>query len=120
METDILQNPLEASGRQHIRVDGPRTVDFSSITIGRFRAFAGQIAACFAIKGGDCGSATASGVDSTYTGWFVSPLNDLEFTFTLGYDPGVLKPGTYDAVQQALNATTMQYAIGAQFSLTLH
>lgn len=118
--SNILLNPLEASNRQGMQLTSRRSISFSSITIGRFRAFAGQIGACLALPGKDCGSATQSGVDNTYTGWFASPLADREFIFTFGYDAGVLPPGTYDAVQQALNATTMQFAVGAAFTLALH
>lgn len=116
---DILVNQLEANNRQALRVTGRRSISFSSITVGRFRAFAGQIAACMALPGQDCGTATARGADGTYTGWFVSPLLEREFMFTLGYEAGVLPAGSYDAVQQAVNAATLQLAVGAAFTLAL-
>jgi hypothetical protein len=116
---DIMVNPVEASNRQRLQLNGHRTINFSTITIGRFRAFAGQVGACLALPGQDCGTAAKSGIDGAYTGWYVSPLDDQEFTFTLGYDAGVLPLGRYDAVQQAVNATTMQFAVAAAFTLTL-
>jgi hypothetical protein len=119
VQTDILTSPLAAANRQPIRLTGSRTLAVSSIVIGRFRAYAGQIAACVTKPEGDCGEATNRGVDGTYTGWMVSPLNDMTFGFTLEYGPGVLPPGSYESVQTALNATTLQFASGAAFALTL-
>jgi hypothetical protein len=49
----------------------------------------------------------------------LSPLNDVDLAFVIGYQPGVLAPGAYVADQGATNATTLQYASGAAFSLAL-
>ena len=117
--TNILQNPVEASNRQTLTVRGVRSVDFSSITLGDFRAYAGNVEACLARTGQSCGSATSTGVDGAYTAWFVSPLADTEFGWTVCYSPGVIQPGRNDAVQGALDATTIQFATGAAFTLTL-
>ena len=116
---NALLNPLEASNKQHMSVRGTRSVSLSTITVGRFHAYAGQIEACLTFPGKACGSATSTSVDGTYTGWFVSPINTVDFTWLIGYAPGALKPGNYDAVQSALNATTIQFATSAAFTLAL-
>jgi hypothetical protein len=116
---NALLNPLEASNKQHMSVRGTRSVSFSTITVGRFHAYAGQIEACLALPGKACGSATPTSVDGVYTGWFVSPINTVDFTWLVGYGPGALKAGNYDAVQSALNATTIQFATSAAFTLAL-
>ena len=119
VQPDILASPVSASNRRGIRLTGPRTLAVSSVLVGRFRAYAGQIEACLATPESDCGSDAARGADGTYAGWMVSPLNDIAFSFTLEYQPGVLKPGSYDGVQYALNGTTLQFASGAAFALSL-
>jgi hypothetical protein len=116
---NALTNPVLASNRQPLTLLGGRSLAFSTITLGRFRAYAGQIEACLALPGAACGSATPTSVDGVYTGWFISPINETNFSWLVGYEPGALKSGRYDAVQGAVNATTIQFATAAAFTLSL-
>lgn len=119
VNANILVNPLEATNRQPLTVTGSRSISFSSILVGQFRAYLGTIGACLAKPQKDCGSATSSGADAVYTGFVVSPLYGTYFAFTVTYLPGVLPPGAYNALQDAINATTLQFAAGAAFTLNL-
>jgi hypothetical protein len=119
VRTDILQNPLVASNSQSLVVPSSRSIAFSSVVVGKFRAFVGTISACFALPGKDCGSATTGTGDGSATMELVSPTTDLTFRRTTIYAPGALRAGTYDTLQDSMNATTFQFASGAAFVLAL-
>lgn len=114
--TDVLTSPFEASNVQRLDLSGKRSVSFSGILIGKSRAYAGTIGACLRAPGAECGE---QGIDGGFAGFTVSPLNEVDFAFVVGYQPGVLAPGAYEADQGAINATTLQYASAAAFSLDL-
>jgi hypothetical protein len=115
---DILKSAIEAENAQPLTLVGARTVSLSTILIGRFRAYVGEVGACLRLAEAECGSTTRGG-DGSYTGYVVSPLSDIDMSFTSSYAPGALKPGRYEAYQAALNATTLKYASGAALSLSL-
>lgn len=116
---DILQDPLRAGNTQPLEVTGVRSLVTSSILLGRFRAFAGQVGACVAVPAQTCGSGSDSGADGPYNGFLINPSKDIEYLFGVVYEPGALRPGSYEARQTAINATTLQYASGAAFALSL-
>lgn len=89
VKTDILQSPVQADNRQALRVSGNRPLSLVSTLVGQFRAYAGTIGACLARTEDECGSASNTAADGGYAGYVLSPLNDLTFTFTIVYQPGV-------------------------------
>jgi hypothetical protein len=117
-DSDVLKSPIEASNTQPLRLSGARTVNFSGILLGDFRAYAGFVGACIRSPGGECGE-TRGGADGSFAGYFISPLADVTLAFAVGYQPGVLPPGEYVADQAATNATTIKHASAAAFTLTL-
>jgi hypothetical protein len=120
VRTDILVNPLQASNAQSLVIPSGRSVAFSSIVVGKFRAYVGLIAACLALPGKDCGSATQGGADGGGALQMINPISDFTFRFSVHYPPGVLAPGRYDALQDATNAGTFQFGSGAAFVLGLN
>jgi hypothetical protein len=114
-DDDILTSPIAASNAQPLTLSGARSVNFSGILAGEFRAYAGFIGACLRV-GEDCGE---QGIDGSFGGFFVSPLADVDVAFAISYEPGVLRPGEYFADQAATNVTTFKYASAAAFTLTL-
>lgn len=117
--TDILTDPVEAFNRQPLRLEGPRSVAVASLLVGRFRAYLGLLGACINTPGFDCGQGRTTAGDSGRSLEMVSPLQDLELSWNVLYEPGVLPAGTYDAIQEATDAATLQYASGAAFALAL-
>jgi hypothetical protein len=115
---DILSSPVQATNTQTMRFVGKRTVALVGLVVGRFRAYVGTIGSCFRTPEAECGE-HGSGADGAFAGYLLSPLSDLDLSWTTLYEPGVLKPGRYEAHQEALNATTLQYASGAAFTLSL-
>jgi len=116
---DILRSPVEAQNLQRLPVAGSRNLSLSTVLIGRFRAYAGDVGACLQpAKSNQC-DATPRASDGDYSGYLVSPVQDLDISFTIAYHPGALRPGHYRAYQHAFNATTIQYASAAAFSLSL-
>jgi len=115
-KSSILTSPIQASNTQPITVRGKRNITTSAILVGDFRLYAGQIGACLHQPEGDCGE---HGVDGSWSGWMLAPLQDYNLLWQVGYLPGVLGPRRYDAWQGALDAATLQYASGAAFSLAL-
>lgn len=114
--SDILRSSLEASSSLPFRVSGQRALVFSAVVIGPVkRAFVGRIGACIA-AGDECGDHYA---DADRPGFVVYPLGDFDFGFSVRYQPGVIGPGSYKALQSALNVTTIEYATGGAFALSL-
>ena len=116
---DILRSQVEAENLQPIHVAGTRSLSLSTLLVGRFRAYAGDIGACLQPAASSGCDATPRAQDGDYTSYTVSPLEDLDISFTVIYHPGVLLPGNYRAYQHAFNAATIQYAAAAAFSLSL-
>lgn len=115
-DDDILASQFGATNAQPLKIKGARSVNFSGILVGKFRAYAGTIGVCLRAPSAECGE---RGVDGGFAGYMISPLSDVDLAFVIGYQPGVLSPGAYVADQAATNLTTFQYASGAAFSLTL-
>lgn len=118
VEPDILQTPIQAQGREHLQA-GARSVNLSSILVGRFRAYAGSIATCITPRGAECGEGTNTGVDGPFVGYMLSPLNSTSFSLTYVYHPGTVAVGAVDAAHQATDAATLQFAASAAFTLQL-
>jgi len=116
---DILRSQVEAQNLQPMQVAGARNISLSTLLVGSFRAYAGDIGACLQPAASNGCDATPRAQDGDYTNYALSPLEDLDISFTVTYHPGVLQPGNYRAYQHALNATTLQYATAAAFSLSL-
>lgn len=113
---DILTSPFDASNTQPLQISGQRNVSFSGILVGQFRAYVGTIGVCLRSPQAQCGEQR---VDGGFAGYTLSPLSDTDLAFVVEYQPGVLSPGAYVADQGATNATTLQYASAAAFSLAL-
>ena len=116
-DPDILKSRIQAANRQRLNVAGARSIDFSVVLMGRFRAFVGDFAACLTKPEGECGD--VAGIDGAWTGWIVSPLAETSFAFAIIYLPGLVKQGAYDGVQQVTDAAMLQFASGGAFTLTL-
>lgn len=113
---NILTDALHADNTQPFVVTGKRSIVTSSIALGRFKAFLGEIHACVA-RQDECGD---YGIDAgVFPATVIYPLGEFDMVFGLLYQPGVIPAGRYFAKQGALNATTMQYASGAAFTLSL-
>lgn len=114
--SDILTSPIDASNTQPIELAGERTISFSAVLLGKFRAYVGTLGVCLRRPETSCGS---KGVDGGFTGYMLSPLSDVDFAYVIEYAPGALPKGQYEARQAATNVATLQYASGAAFSLAL-
>ena len=112
----VEQLPVSAvsvEGMQPITL-ARRSVSLSTILVGRFRGYVGTIGACLAET-----ESTCPGADGAYTGFFVSPIDEVNFSWTVFYKPGAKPAGNYDARQTATNAAGITYGIGATFTLSL-
>lgn len=117
-DSDILASPVTADNVQRLVLSGSRSVSVSTILLGRFRAYQGDVGACLRRPETECGEET-NGAGGTYNTTAISPLQDFDFSFSIGYGPGVLGHGSYEAFQTALNATGLRYAAGGAVTLQL-
>lgn len=117
VRTSIAKNALEAANAQPLLVSGQRAVVTSTIMLGPVRrAFVGGIHACVA-RSAECGD---YGVDAgSFPGFVIYPLGEFDLVYGTLYLPGVIKPGQVTARQGAQNATTIEYASAAAFTLSL-
>ena len=113
--SSLKPNLVHISGREPLTV-ARRSLSLSTLLVGDFQeAFVGRIGTCLTARGTAC---SGQNLDGAWTGYVLAPTATFAMGWSVVYLPGI-HIGPIDAVQEAANATGIDYGIGAGFTLTL-